>query len=1580
MPKTNRIEPADDANGEPDAAVDGSNAADPVQQAHVDTGSNSQGQGEQTQEGYITIVDGQEEVVEEEEPHKADYGGGSGGDSWVDQDDALLAQPSVQQHQQKHQGQQQQQQYPQHGAASSLEAAAPTMPRQQQALASANARQKPEAYTESRTRPPTAIPKPKHSRPSLVTPGQNSSAVRGSSRHTGLIQSILMKHRKSQSDADVLLQFPWAAPLHETVGDPTRLLNRAKVYWRKQFEMFKLQMEDIQGTEFYCPLGYLLNLHTTERMSTFLEKLRCFFARLRSFDQIDGRIDPVKGEDSLRDEGGSWFSCFQKEPDAVETEYDKIWPPSPEELLELFYPADAVEQQKATVIGGPRVTLVGSKAAYNEAISMIGEFDPRMLQDMWSEIRSMLFESWAVTVNKTAVSPVHGLEEYVSQVAKFARDCYHPQKPPFRQKLKPLEGHVAMLCSIFNFGGCVRLSVSAEQPQITRELLLLHKCFKMLASLYHEGDDRRLLLGPVDHPSATLPSIVHKQPPAVQDMFISNTFGARQRIKCENCTDPEAGKRASGQGDHHREPCQCCSGTRVTDNVAAGGGLDWEFKNKPGKEKDYIYYDKYWGWEWPRHPVHARSTSGRNAIFCAVQAGDMGCVELLLAENADLLAVTYGGDTLLHYAARFDNDQILFRIILALVQPSRLELGRHKDPNNPEMWAKNAPEWLKDAPANKEVLFPTPLHEVSHMLRDCENQLAHAVHDKQHSIVSKLSNSASHRDNDPQADKAAGRPMCPCRCMVPISNVWDWQENDHKCKHIQRRYGRCHGLIAREDANSGKLLVLPTEEGSEELNSMTTEDCTRELPRVLDRIRAEHDEMKTMIDIKCSLLSALAVFRDMRNEAGRTALHSAAFMDRDTSCKALLALGSDPAVRDRFSVSALQLMVANIPQSATTALNRFHMVDKSARMQYFYLLKLETTDPREPTIRDQHCRSLIRPAIDNANPKPRTILQEITLHERMSLVTHPVIAQLMDYKWQTFGKAYHLFETVKYVIYLLLWSAVGLRQPFQFCTGEAGTVTANCTSPERFAFRNDYSKSIVKADSPAGDFDVGGQQFLNGTYTGSGMEMGGEGVLWLIVEGIAFLWTLYYVYQEFAEKRLREKVARFHRTFALQSLDHISIGITDRCNLSANDYEHQVTQAVQEISSGGSQYFADSSNYLDILMLFCLTSSFVLQRVSQFVATEEMEYVAIAAAWLLALGLFVAWFNLLKFMRALESFGPLYVMIMKMGGDIKNFAVLYLTISIPMTIIFHMFYAGDAGVEDQFGNPGRSFMSAFHLLMVDFDTGGIQANGFETASILYLFWVFVSAIVMLNLFIAMMSATFQNAYDEKEAVWALERANIISRAEEYMSKSLLKMGYFKFHDQDINISNDAGDDSETLARYIAAFHAGGDNGSGGGGGGVSISKRESKKDIQQRDVELYAHKRHDGEDHEVNFPTDIGMKPPWYRNLGQMTPNFRNPTGTELETFLEEEYDDPDEEVPISNASVRAKMLAAVTRLEDQQETMVGKIDKMELWFKRAKTSRPSTTKKRTGGGRGARLPGSKPAIPPPGWGSASARMSSVNP
>ena len=1156
---------------------------------------------------------------------------------------------------------------------------------------------------------------------------------------------------------------------------------------------------------------------------------------------------------------------------------------------------------------------------------------------------------------------MNGLNAYTNQVDSFVKECYATARSSLSQVFeassggeggfmeKQLEAHVAMLCAIFNFGGCVRLAVSAEQPQITRELLQLYDCFKKLTSLYHEKEWRRLLLGPIDGPGSLVQDVLDQNPPIFAGMFQKDRQvpPQRTRVKCYNCIDPQ-----SKDGDtKQRNECERCSGPRCIDEIEHGEGLDWSFSNEANKEAEYIYFDKFWGWEWPMHPVHSRSPSGRNALHCAVQAGHMDCVELLLAENADLLAVTFGGDTTLHYAARFDNDQVLFRIILALVQPYKLDLSEYhaqstpdhapSTPGRPPEWAERAPKWVKEAPRGTREIYPTPLHEVSKMLRFCENKLAEAVHD-----APKVHDRSKNNE----------QPMCPCRCMDPVGNVWDWEENDHKKKHKQRRYGRCHGLIAREDANSGDLLMLPMEEGtsSEDLPTMTSDECVRELPRVLERLKSEHDQMETMIDTNCSLLTALAVFRDIRNEAGRTALHAAAFMDRDTSCKALLALGSDPAVRDRFSVSALQLMVSNIPQSANTALSRYHRVDKSARMQYFYLLKLETSDPREATVRDQHCRQLIRPAVDNSNPKPRTILQELVLNDRRSLINHDVVKQLLKYKWESFGKWYHYSESLKYLVYLVLWSLVALRQPFERCTDEEGTVTANCTADNLYGIRNDYSANVVHADTPIAEVAAlgGGDRHWNSTFYGSGTEIAGLGVVWMVVETMAFLWSLYYIYQEYAELTLRSTVATFHRTFSLQALDHISIGITDRCSLSANDYEHQITLAVEEITGGGgSQYFADTSNYLDIVMLICLPSSFILQRVSQFVADDQIVLAAQSSAGLLAIGLFVAWFNLLKFLRAFSGFGPLYVVMMKMRTDVGNFAILYITFSIPFTLIFQMFYGKDSAASDSFTNIGRSWMASFQMMMVDFDSSLIQTSDYTTGSILYLCWVFISAIVMLNLFIAMMSATFQNAYDAKEDIWALERANIISRAEEYMSKSLLEASYYTFSDMDINTNTgdnggQALDDSQPLARFMKATRekvsdaVDAEN-------SVKVSKRSKRLTGDVHDVRLYHHTRHDDEEiAHVRASTAMLHKTPWYQNLGQMTADFKNPTGSSLEEYLEEEYDDPDEE-PEIDASVRAKMLAVVTRLEGQQETLNSKIEKMAAAMNRRDKAALSTANAR---------------------------------
>ena len=111
------------------------------------------------------------------------------------------------------------------------------------------------------------------------------------------------------------------------------------------------------------------------------------------------------------------------------------------------------------------------------------------------------------------------------------------------------------------------------------------------------------------------------------------------------------------------------------------------------------------------------------------------------------------------------------------------------------------------------------------------------------------------------------------------------------------RYHTCHGMIPREELFT-KGIIWP---GDAELDPLlgATLAADTALPLLLRDLKAVHDSNRRR---KVTTMMALTVFRDTRNEVGRTALHSAAAMDRDAACKALLALGCDPAVRDRYEL------------------------------------------------------------------------------------------------------------------------------------------------------------------------------------------------------------------------------------------------------------------------------------------------------------------------------------------------------------------------------------------------------------------------------------------------------------------------------------------------------------------------------------------------------------------------------------------------------------------------------------------------------------------------------------------------------
>lgn len=169
-------------------------------------------------------------------------------------------------------------------------------------------------------------------------------------------------------------------------------------------------------------------------------------------------------------------------------------------------------------------------------------------------------------------------------------------------------------------------------------------------------------------------------------------------------------------------------------------------------------------------------------------------------------------------------------------------------------------------------------------------------------------------------------------------------------------------------------------------------------------------------ELKGKLLDSLTVdqkiFRDTVDRRGRTALHIAGIMDRDTVADVLLGLGADPGLRDESGCTPLQYMITNIPLVAGAALAQFHQIDRPSRSQTTFIRLLEANDFGD----------------SNAS-KHRTVLEEIVNSQRLNLVVHPAIEKLVTLKWDGFAKRMVIKEFALYLFFLGFWTASALAKP-----------------------------------------------------------------------------------------------------------------------------------------------------------------------------------------------------------------------------------------------------------------------------------------------------------------------------------------------------------------------------------------------------------------------------------------------------------------------------------------------------------------------------------------------------------------------
>ena len=177
--------------------------------------------------------------------------------------------------------------------------------------------------------------------------------------------------------------------------------------------------------------------------------------------------------------------------------------------------------------------------------------------------------------------------------------------------------------------------------------------------------------------------------------------------------------------------------------------------------------------------------------------------------------------------------------------------------------------------------------------------------------------------------------------------------------------------------------------------------------------------------------------------------------------------------------------------------------------------------------------------------------------------------------------------------------------------------------------------------------------------------------------------------------------------------------------------------------------------YRILLFLFGLSavSSFIISYTSQ-------DY---GGAVLQSTTLIFGWTFLMFFTRAIKIFSFFTVIIQAALVDIARFFSIYLLVLIPfsaaMTIVFR---TSDSTTVAEFSSFWSSSLSMFQLTLGLLELDVAQGNSYpEWALVLYISFLAMAYILLLNMIIALLSETCSRVSTNRESQWHLQKLGII---------------------------------------------------------------------------------------------------------------------------------------------------------------------------------------------------------------------------
>lgn len=207
-----------------------------------------------------------------------------------------------------------------------------------------------------------------------------------------------------------------------------------------------------------------------------------------------------------------------------------------------------------------------------------------------------------------------------------------------------------------------------------------------------------------------------------------------------------------------------------------------------------------------------------------------------------------------------------------------------------------------------------------------------------------------------------------------------------------------------------------------------------------------------------------------------------------------------------------------------------------------------------------------------------------------------------------------------------------------------------------------------------------------------------------------------------------------------------------------------VEQQVRQIKERKKTYFQDKWNYLDWVAYLMLIIVIILHIINVVVKSDLYNGIFVR---IFACTIIIVWVRLLKFARPFPSQGPFVVILDNIVGDTLRWGFVIAMFYVPYAAAFWMLFSGRSGQSVKgYDNVGHLVYTVIRYPLVDNYNFDDLEEAFPVMSrILCGSFLILAAIVLMNLYIALLSNTFQRVYDNARATAAMQRAHLLQDLE-----------------------------------------------------------------------------------------------------------------------------------------------------------------------------------------------------------------------